>query len=79
MNVKKLEWTEEYDGWWSAMSHAFPLGYEMRVTDRGGVRVRLTGNSSWQPFDGSETEAKKYIQDEYAARVLSCLDTPSHT
>lgn len=72
ITVKDLVWEAEDNGWWSARAGAFPGGYEVRETDRGGVRVRSI-SGSWESFDGTLDEAKASHQADYDRRIRSGL------
>jgi len=73
VKVKALEWTEEEDGWWTVLPIT-GLPYEVRVTDRGTVRVRNPDEGGWSPFDGTADEAKAAAQADYERRILSALE-----
>jgi hypothetical protein len=73
--VRKLEWELEERNWWVAAPDAFHrrLGYEVRQTDSGNVRVR-TCNEPFRDFDGTVEEAKAAAQADYERRILSSLE-----
>lgn len=75
--VKPLTWVEDETNWWSAQPDAMLRGYEIRVTDRGAVRVRR-GSEDWTAFHGTVPQAKAHWQADYERCILSAL-TPTAT
>lgn len=76
IKVKSLVWEIEEDGWWVSAPDAFfrRLGYEVRITDNGGVRAR-TCNEPFKDFDGTADQAKAAAQADYESRILSAIET----
>jgi len=73
--VKALDWDETDERWWGAQPfHGFC--YEIRVTDRGGTRVRWPESGGWISFDGDLDAAKAAFQADFEARIRSCLASP---
>jgi hypothetical protein len=70
--VKELEWDEIDERLWGAQPfHGFC--YEIRVTDRGGTRVRWPENGGWESFNGTLEDAKAVAQADFEARIRSAL------
>jgi hypothetical protein len=77
MSVKQLEWHDYDDGWWTAEAGLLRLGYEVRVTSRGLIRIRLPGED-WDYFEvGGTSDAMAVCQRDFERRVLSALVTPT--
>jgi hypothetical protein len=71
ITVKPLDWEVDEPEWHVAKT-VFNFGYEVRRTDRGGIRFRY-GNRSFETFDGTFEEAKAHCQADYEARIISAL------
>ncbi|MBZ9894195.1 hypothetical protein LB545_07540 [Mesorhizobium sp. BR1-1-6] len=72
VKVRELEWEETDERWWGA-EPIYGLCYEIRITDRGDIRVRSPENGGWTKFDGSYDAAKSAAQADFEARILSAL------
>jgi hypothetical protein len=74
VKVKQLEFVEEVPNWFVA--RALGSTYEVRLTDRGNVRVRNPIGRKWEYFHGEIQDALRAMNSDYKARILSAL-TPA--
>jgi len=72
MRVKALEWFDYDESWWTAEHGLLRIGYEVRETGRGPVRLRMPGEG-WDYFDGTISAAKDHCQKDFERRVMSAL------
>lgn len=71
--VKQLKWAEQEENWFAAGFPELGVGYEVRKTPRGGVRIMMP-MESFEPFSGTLEEAKASAQADFERRILSVIE-----
>jgi hypothetical protein len=71
--VKQLEWIEYEENWFAAGIPELRFGYEVRETQRGGVRMRMP-MENFEAFNGTLEEAKAAAQADFERRIRSVIE-----